>query len=266
MLDSTAQPIPAATATAVVELDLSGRSALVTGGASGIGLACARRLACAGAKVTLADVDVERLAEAAEALGAQPWCIDLDDTAPLAGLKLDVDILVNNAGRQHVAPVEEFDPATFASMLRVMLEAPFLLVRAALPAMYERRYGRIVNMSSVHGLRASEFKAAYVAAKHGLEGLSKVVALESASRGVTCNTISPSYVRTPLVEQQISAQARYHDLEEAEVVGKIMLREPAIKRLAEPEEIAELVAYLCSPAGSFITGSSLSIDGGWQAR
>lgn len=250
----------------LVAVDLTGRRALVTGGASGIGLACAARLAAAGAHVTVADIDAVGMGIVAEQVGADPWLLDLSDGATLAALSLDVDILVNNAGLQRIAPVEEFDPADFTLILRVMLEAPFLLARAVLPGMYARRFGRIINISSVHGLRASPYKSAYVAAKHGLEGLSKVIALEGAARGVTSNTICPSFVRTPLVEGQIAEQARLHDLDEAEVVERIMLREPALKRLVEPDEVAEMAAYLASPAAGYITGSSMSIDGGWLAR
>jgi 3-hydroxybutyrate dehydrogenase len=165
-----------------------------------------------------------------------------------------------------MAPVEEFPPETFSLLLRVMLEAPFLLIKAALPHMYAGRFGRIVSISSVHGLRASEFKSAYTAAKHGLEGLSKVVALEGASRGVTCNTVCPGYVRTPLVAGQIAAQARLHGIAEHEVVEKVMLRESAIKRLIEPAEVADMVLYLCGPAAAFATGASFVMDGGWTAR
>jgi 3-hydroxybutyrate dehydrogenase len=162
--------------------------------------------------------------------------------------------------------VAEFPPEVFRKMLAVMLEAPFLLVRAALPGMCERGWGRVVNISSVHGLRASPYKAAYVAAKHGLEGLSKVVALEGADHGVTSNTVCPGYVRTPLVEKQISDQARLHGVSEAEVVGQVLLRESAVKRLVEPEEVASLVGYLCGPEAGFITGASIVMDGGWTAR
>lgn len=246
-------------------VDLTGRRALVTGAARGIGLACATRLLGAGAHVTMADID-EKVAEAAGRAGGEPWLVDLSGTETLAGLSLDVDILVNNAGLQRVAPIEEFDPSDFSRILRVMLEAPFLLTRAALPAMYARGFGRVVNISSVHGLRASPYKSAYVAAKHGLEGLSKVIALEGAAHGVTSNTVCPAFVRTPLVEGQVADQARLNGIDESDVLEKVMLRETAVKRLVEPEEVAEMVAYLCGPAAGFITGSSLCIDGGWLAR
>jgi 3-hydroxybutyrate dehydrogenase len=248
-----------------VDTTLTDRRALVTGGASGIGEACARRLAEAGASVTVADLDAAGAQRVADEIGGDVWVVDLSETAALAGRSLDTDILVNNAGFQHVAPLEDFPPDVFAAMLRVMLEAPFLLVRAALGHMYANGYGRIINISSVHGLRASEFKSAYVAAKHGLEGLSKVIALEGAARGVTSNTICPGYVRTPLVEKQIAAQARTHGVAEDEVVSTILLRESAIKRLVEPEEIAELAVFLCGPATGFATGSSFVMDGGWSA-
>lgn len=246
--------------------DLTGRTALVTGGASGIGRACAVRLAEAGAKVVVTDVDADAAKAVADQVGGEAWVVDLADTQALAGQRLEVDVLVNNAGVQHVAPVEDFPPERFGFILRLMLESPFLLVRAALPHMYSRGFGRVVNISSAHGLVASPYKSAYVAAKHGLEGLSKVIALEAGGRGVTSNCINPGYVRTPLVEKQIADQARIHGIEPAEVVEKVMLTEPSIKRLVEPEEVAEMAAYLCSPAGSFINGASLPIDGGWTAR
>src|SRR5215218_3545997 len=249
-----------------MDVQLDGRTALVTGAASGIGEACARRLAAAGAKVTVVDRDGEGAERVAGELGGTPVTADLTDPAGLDGLDLVADVLVNNAGFQHVAPVEEFPPERFAAMLALMVEAPFRLARAVLPGMYERGWGRVVNISSVHGLRASPYKSAYVAAKHGLEGLSKVVALEGGARGVTSNTICPGYVRTPLVEGQIADQARTAGIPESEVVEKVLLTQPAIKRLIEPAEVAELAAYLCSDAARFANGSSYVLDGGWSAR
>lgn len=250
----------------VDRLDLQGRTALVTGGASGIGRACARRLAQAGAAVTVVDLNGAGASAVAEELGGQALQLDLADPDALIGLGLETDVLVNNAGLQHVAPLEEFPPEMFDRIIAVMLTAPFRLVRAVLPSMYAKGWGRVVNISSVHGLRASPYKAAYVAAKHGLEGLSKVVALEGGAHGVTSNCICPAYVRTPLVENQIAAQAARHGIGADEVVEEIMLTEPAIKRLIEPEEVAAFVAYLCSPPAGFITGASLTMDGGWSAR
>ena len=158
------------------------------------------------------------------------------------------------------------NPSLFSTILRLMLEAPFRLVRGALPHMYGRGWGRVVNISSIHGLRASAYKSAYVTAKHGLEGLSKVIALEGAAHGVTSNCVNPAYVRTPLVEGQIADQARAHGLTEDEVVEQVMLAPAALKRLIEPEEVADAVAWLCSPAATSVTGSSLVMDGGWTAH
>jgi 3-hydroxybutyrate dehydrogenase len=246
--------------------DLSGRRALVTGGASGIGEACARAFAEAGAHVTIADLNGEAAERVAAELGGEAWQVDLGDTAALAALSLDADILVNNAGIQHVRPIEEFEPERFAFIMRLMLESPFLLIRAALPGMYARGFGRVINISSVHGLRASPFKSAYVAAKHGLEGLSKVTALEGGPHGVTSNCINPAYVRTPLVEKQIADQAKVHGIPEAEVVPKVMLTESAVKRLVEPDEVASLALWLAGPSAGMVTGASYTIDGGWSAR
>jgi 3-hydroxybutyrate dehydrogenase len=246
--------------------DLTGRTALVTGGASGIGRACAERLAEAGARVVVVDRDGEAAAKVASGIGGSALAADLTDLAAVDRLDASADIVVNNAGSQHVAPLHEFPPDVFSHLLRLMLEAPFRLVRRCLPHMYAGGWGRVVNISSVHGLRASPYKAAYVAAKHGLEGLSKVIALEGAAHGVTSNCVNPGYVRTPLVEKQIAAQAASHGLAEADVVERVMLAPAAIKRLVEPAEVAELVAYLCSPQAAFITGASLVMDGGWTAH
>ncbi|MFI0350556.1 3-hydroxybutyrate dehydrogenase [Actinomadura sp. 9N407] len=246
--------------------DLTGRRALVTGGGRGIGRACARRLASQGARVVVADIDEEAAKATAADIGGIPLVADLADLPSLQGLGSDVDILVNNAGVQHVAPVHEFPPETFAHIMRLMVEAPFRLVRNALPGMYERGWGRIVNISSVHGLRASPYKAAYVTAKHALEGLSKVIALEGAPHGVTSNCVCPAYVRTPLVEDQIADQARVHGMAPESVTSEILLARSAVKRLIEPVDVAELVAYLCAPQAAMMTGASLSMDGGWTAQ
>jgi 3-hydroxybutyrate dehydrogenase len=245
---------------------LAGKRALITGGASGIGRACALRLAAAGASVVVVDRDGDAAEKVAAEVEGTAVAVDLSDLDAVDRLDLAVDVLVNNAGIQHVAPVHEFPPERFSLILRLMLEAPFRLVRGALPHMYAQGWGRVVNISSVHGIRASAYKSAYVTAKHGLEGLSKVVALEGAEHGVTSNCVNPAYVRTPLVEGQIADQARTHGISEDEVVERIMLAPAAVRRLIEPDEVAEAVAYLCSPAAASVTGSSLVMDGGWSAH
>jgi 3-hydroxybutyrate dehydrogenase len=245
---------------------LVGRRALITGGASGIGRACAVRLAADGADVVVVDRDAAAAEAVAAEVGGTAVAVDLSDLDAVDALDLAVDVLVNNAGLQHVAPLHEFPVDRFSYILRLMLEAPFRLVRGALPHMYEQQWGRIVNVSSVHGLRASPFKSAYVTAKHGLEGLSKVIALEGAEHGVTSNCVNPAYVRTPLVEGQIADQARTHGLSEDEVVEQVMLAPAAIKRLIEPAEVADAVSWLCSPAAGSVTGTSLVMDGGWSAH
>ena len=246
--------------------DLNGRTALVTGGASGIGAACAREFAARGAVVTVADVDDVGAKSLAQEIGGKAWAVDLLDVGSLENLQLEADILVNNAGVQSINPIVEFPPDKFRTLLTLMVEVPFLLIRAALPHMYRQEFGRIINISSVHGMRASEYKAAYVTAKHGLEGLSKVTALEGATRGVTSNCVNPGYVRTPLVTKQIADQARTHSIPEQEVVEKILLKESAIKRLVEPEEVASLVGWLASAHAGMVTGASYTMDGGWCAR
>lgn len=249
-----------------MENTLNGRKALVTGGAGGIGAASVRALAARGAKVVVADVDEAAATALADEVGGTAWAVNLLDVEALQTLSLDCDILVNNAGIQRISPIEEFDPADFRRIITLMLEAPFLLIRAALPHMYANGFGRIINLSSVHGLRASPFKGAYVSAKHGLEGLSKVTALEGGAHGVTSNCINPGYVRTPLVESQIADQAKVHGIPESEVLTKIMLTEAAVKRLVEPEEVASLVAWLASNDAGMVTGASYTMDGGWSAR
>jgi 3-hydroxybutyrate dehydrogenase len=246
---------------------LAGRTALVTGAASGIGAAIARRLVADGATVRAVDRDEAGLARLADAVpGIEAMPCDLSDLDAVDALPADVDVLVNNAGLQHVSPLADFDPERFSLILRVMLEAPFRLVRRTLPHMYARGWGRVINVSSAHGHRASPFKVAYVSAKHGLEGLSKVVALEGGAHGVTSNCLAPGYVRTPLVEKQIADQAHVHGITEDEVLAQVLLAPSAVKRLVEPDEVAELAAVLYGPASASISGSSLSADGGWTAR
>jgi 3-hydroxybutyrate dehydrogenase len=253
---------------------LDGKAALVTGAASGIGLAIAQALAAGGARVTLADMDAEHgQAEAAKLPNARFVAADL--TQPGACRQLvegtiaasgTLDILVNNAGVQFVAPITEFPEAKWRQLTELMLTAPFLLTQAALPGMYARGWGRIINLGSVHSLRASAFKSAYVAAKHGLLGLTRVTALEGAEHGVTCNCLCPSYVRTALVEKQIADQARVHNIPESEVVEKIMVAEAPIHRLLEPSEVGAYAAFLCSDAASGVTGGAITIDCGWTAH
>ena len=247
---------------------------LVTGAGSGIGAAIVRRFLQDGADVCAVDLDAVALDTLCSALSAagvdarrvEPLLCDLAAPDAVDSLPRDVDVLVNNAGIQHVSPVHEFPVEVFERIHRVMLLAPFRLSRHVLPHMYAAGWGRVLNISSVHGLRASPFKSAYVSAKHGLEGLSKVIALEGAEHGVTSNCLNPAYVRTPLVERQIADQAKAHGIPESEVVERIMLAPAARKRLIEPSEVAALAGFLCTPDAQSITGASLTIDGGWTAH
>lgn len=246
--------------------ELEGRHALVTGGAGGIGAACARALAERGAAVTVADVDGAGAETLAQEIGGTAWSVNLLEVEALENLKLEADILVNNAGIQTISDIAEFPPEKFRSMMALMVEAPFLLIRAALPHMYRNGFGRVINISSIHGLRASPFKVAYVTAKHALEGLSKVTAVEGGPHGVTSNCVNPGYVRTPLVTKQIADQARTHDITEDKVLSDVLLKESAVKRLVEPEEVGALVTWLASPVAGMVTGASYTMDGGWSAR
>ena len=254
-------------------VDLSGRRALVTGAASGIGLAIAGRLAGLGAEVVMVDLPGDLLDKASAGLpgtAALPADLaDRDDVRRLAAHAGDVGILVNNAGLQHVSPVESFDEARWDVLLAVMLTSPFLLTKAVIGGMYDRGWGRIVNIASVHGLTASAHKSAYVSAKHGLVGLTKTVALEAGARGggnVTVNAICPSYVRTPLVETQIAGQAALHGISEGEVVKEVLLERNAVKRLIEPSEVATMVAFLCRDDMWSVTGRALTMDAGWLSH
>lgn len=257
-----------------ITVDLSNKTALVTGAASGIGLAISESLSDAGARVLLVDINGDAGLQVAGRLrGAVFQRADIasrsDCRAAVERAVAEfggVDILVNNAGIQHVAPVEEFPEDVWERMIQIMLVGAFTLTHHAIPSMYQRGWGRIINVSSIHGLVASPYKSAYIAAKHGLLGLTKTVALEAAARGVTVNAICPSYVRTPLVERQIADQARLHGISEQQVIEDVMLAPAAIKRLVEPAEVAAYALFLCSDAAASITGSAQIIDCGWTAR
>jgi 3-hydroxybutyrate dehydrogenase len=253
-------------------MDLKGRTALVTGAGSGIGKAIAVAFANEGANVLVNDL-TEAGRSVADDIGGTFIQADLSDGEAVVALARHaleacgrIDILVNNAGFQHVAPVEEFPEDTWVKMIQVMLIAAFQLTQHLVPQMKKKRWGRIINMSSLHGVVASPYKSAYIAAKHGLIGLTKTVALELGEFGITANAICPAYVRTPIVDNQIKAQAATHGISEDEVIEKIMLEPAAIKRMIEPEEVAGLALFLASDKASAITGAAHMIDLGWTAR
>ncbi len=247
--------------------------AIVTGAASGIGLACAERLAAEGMKVVLADVNEKAGTEHARRLGGTFVAADLSSRSGCRNLADQalkthgtVHVLVNNAGYQHVSPIEDFPEEQWDRMLALMLTAPFLLTRYCWPAMKKQKWGRVVNIASIHALVASPFKVAYISAKHGLIGLTRTAALEGGEHGITVNAICPAYVRTPLVDGQIADQAKANNISPEEVIEKIMLAPAAVKRLVEPQEVAGFVAYLCGDAAGTITGAALTMDLGWTAR
>jgi 3-hydroxybutyrate dehydrogenase len=247
--------------------------AVVTGAASGIGLACAERLAKDGCSVVLADVNEAAGREHARRLGGSFFKIDLTQRSGCKNLVEEtlkahgnVHILVNNAGYQHVSPIEDFPEDQWERMISLMLTAPFLLTRYCWPSMKKQKWGRVVNIASIHALVASPFKAGYISAKHGLVGLTRTAALEGGEHGITVNAICPAYVRTPLVDNQIADQARANRMSAEEVIEKIMLAPAAVKRLIEPAEVADFAAYLCSEPAGVITGAALTMDLGWTAR
>lgn len=248
------------------------RVALVTGTSSGIGAAVVKHFCELGHQVLAVDFNPAGKATAEKA-GAAFFAADLTDPNACRAAVADavkrfggVDILVNNAGIQHVASIETFPEEKWRQIMDLMLTAPFLLTQAAWPQMREKGWGRIVNVASIHAQVASPGKAAYISAKHGMIGLTKTAALEGGEQGITANAVCPAYVKTPLVDNQIADQAKLHGMDEQEVIEKVMLKQAAIKRLIEPEEVAQLVAYLASDAAGAVTGSSFNIDLGWTAH
>lgn len=248
---------------------------LITGGASGIGAGMSRELALQGQHVVVADRDGEAASSVSREIvaaggSAESVAMDVTDadsvTRALGSLSRAVDVLVNNAGLQHVAPLEEFPLTTWDHLVQVMLVGSARLTQAVLPGMRERGFGRVIHMGSIHSLVASPFKSAYVAAKHGLLGLTKTIALETADTDITVNTICPSYVRTPLVEQQITAQAQTRGIPEAEVIDRVMLEPMPKRRFIGFDELAGIVQFLVSPVARNITGQVIVVDGGWTSR
>ncbi|MFU8831977.1 MAG: 3-hydroxybutyrate dehydrogenase [Wenzhouxiangella sp.] len=256
-------------------MTLSGRLAVITGSNSGIGLGVAEALAGAGADVVLnsfTDRDEDHaLAErigAGHGVSARYIAADMADPDQCRGLIEQagpVDILINNAGIQHVAPVEEFPREKWDAILAINLSSAFHTTAAALPGMRERGWGRIVNIASAHGLTASPFKSAYVAAKHGMVGLTRTVALETAEESITANAICPGYVLTPLVEDQIPATMEKYGMEREQVIREVMLARQPSKQFATVEQIGGTAVFLCSAAADQITGTTISVDGGWTA-
>ena len=259
---------------------LKGKTALITGSTSGIGLGIARVMAGAGVNIVLngfgdkdeietirtnleTDYDVKALYHDADMTRPEEIRAMCQQALNTFGT---VDILVNNAGIQHVSPIEDFPDEKWDALIGISLSSSFHTCKALIPAMREKGWGRIINIGSIHSLVASANKAGYVAAKFGLLGLTKVIALETAEHNITCNCLCPAYVNTPLVQGQVPAQAKTHGIPESEVIKKIMLRPQPIKKLVEPEHIGEMSLFLCSNSAQNITGAALPIDGGWTAQ
>jgi len=259
---------------------LKQKAVVITGSTSGIGLGMARAFAAQGANVMLnglGDADeIEAVRAAIESefkVKARYSPADMSKPDEITEMISQaqrelggVDVLVNNAGIQHVAPIEEFPPEKWNQIIAINLTAAFHTTRAAVPLMKAKNWGRIINIASAHGLIASPFKSAYIAAKHGIVGLTKTVALETAEQGITCNAICPGWVKTPLVEKQIDAQAKAHNLPPDDVIRKVILERQPTKKFVKIEEVAALAVFLASDAAASITGASMSIDGGWVAH
>jgi len=259
---------------------LAGKVSLVTGSTSGIGLGIARALAAAGSEIVLngfgkpdevADLQAKIASDFKVRVSFSPADMSkppairemIEQTRQMFGR---LDILVNNAGIQHVAPLQDFPPEKWDAILAINLSSAFHTTRLALPLMLRNKWGRIINIASAHGLVASAFKSAYVAAKHGIVGLTKVTALETAEQGITCNAICPGYVYTPLVEAQIDGQAKAHDISREKVIRDVLLAQQPNKRFATVEELGALSVFLASDAAASITGVALPVDGGWTAH
>lgn len=259
---------------------LKGRSAIVTGSTSGIGLTIAEGLCQAGANVMINGFgdkqEIEKLLKDLQKKHSSKIIYSAADVSKSSEIQImaqeaseafgHVDILVNNAGIQYVAPVQEFPLEKWDAIIAINLSAAYKLARETLPSMIEQNWGRIINIASAHGIVASPFKSAYVAAKHGLVGLTKVIALETAEKSITCNAICPGYVKTPLVEKQIKDQAIVHSISEDRVIKEVLLKAQPNKQFIAAEHLSDMVLFLCSESGKGVTGSVLAMDGGWTAQ